>query len=137
MLEVSLIGTSAKFKPFKESESETPLVELVTERVEVKLEELCFYVMVGIKDAPFDVADGNMHPRLDLSHFLLVIHDDGLMGSHRPVLLKGGIGVGTIRRGIRLPTRRLFYLLLLGGRFQLVYDFHLYVLAYPTYLDTF
>lgn len=59
------------------------------------------------------------------------------MGSHRPVLLKGGIGVGTICRGIRLPTRRLFYLLLLGGRFQLVYDFHLYVLAYPTYLDTF
>ena len=127
MFEIGLIGTSAKFKPFKESESEVSSVELVTELVEVKLEELRFYVMVGVKDAPFGIADGNMHPRQDLSHFLLVIHDDGLMGSHRPVLLKGGVCVGTIRRGIRLPARRLFDLGSLGGRFQIVYDFHLYV----------
>ena len=78
MFEISPIGTSAKFKPFKESESEIPSVELITELVEVKLEKLSFYVMVGIKDASFGVADGNMHPRQDLSHFLLVIPDDGL-----------------------------------------------------------
>ena len=83
--------------------------------------------MVGVKDAPFGVADGNMHPRQDLSHFLLVIHDDGLMESHRPVLPKGGVCVGTIRRGICLPARRLFDLGSLSGRFQIVYDFHLYV----------
>ena len=37
MFEIGLIGTSAKFKPFKEAESEIPSVELVTELVEVKL----------------------------------------------------------------------------------------------------
>lgn len=35
MFEISLIGTSAKFKPLKKAESETPSIELVTELVEV------------------------------------------------------------------------------------------------------
>ncbi len=127
MFEISPIGTSAKFKPLKKPESEIPSVELVTELVEVELQELSLYVMVGIKYAPFGVADGDMHPRQDLSHFLLVIHDDGLMGGYRPVLLKGGVCAGSIRRGIRLTACRLFYPGCLGGRLQIVYDFHLYV----------
>lgn len=59
--------------------------------------------------------------------FLLVIHDNGLVGRYRPVLFKGGVCAGTIRRGICLALRRLFYPGRLGGRFQIVYDFHLYV----------
>ncbi len=127
MFEISPIETSTKLKPFKEPEPEIPSVELVTELVEVELQELRLYVMVGVKYAPFSVADGDMHPRQDLAHFLLVIHDDGLMGRYRPVLFKGGVCVGPVRRDISLTVRRLFYLGCLCGRFQIVYDFHLYV----------
>ena len=74
MFEISPIETSAKLKPLKKPESEIPSVELITELVEVELQELRLYVMVGVKDAPFGVADGDMHPRQDLSHFLLACH---------------------------------------------------------------
>ncbi len=46
MFEIGLIGTSTKFKPFKGPESEIPSVELVTELVEVELQEVSLYVMV-------------------------------------------------------------------------------------------
>ena len=107
MFEISPIGTSAKLKPFKEPQPEMSSVELVTELVEVELQELRLYVMVGVKYAPFGVADGDMHPRQDLAHFLLVIHDDGLMGRYRPVLFKGSVCVGPIRRNICLTVRAL------------------------------
>ena len=49
------------------------------------------------------------------------------MGRYCPVLFKGCVCVGSIRRDICLTVRRLFYLRCLCGRFQIVYDFHLYV----------
>ena len=49
MFEISPIETSTKLKPFKEPEPEIPSVELVTELVEVELQELRLYVMVGVK----------------------------------------------------------------------------------------
>ena len=52
MFEISLIGTRTKFKPVKKPVSEIPSVELVTELVEVELEELRFYVMVSVQYAP-------------------------------------------------------------------------------------
>lgn len=127
MLKISLIGARAKFKPLKKPESEIPAVELVTELVEVELQEFSLYVVVCVEYAPFGVADGDMHPRQDLARFLLVIHDESLVGSHRPILLKGCVYAGTVRGDIRLPVRRLFYLGNLGGCFQIVYDLHFYV----------
>ena len=127
MFKLSPISASAEFQPFEEPNPEVPPVELVTELVEVKLQELRLYVVVCIKNAPFGVADGDMHPRQDLAHFLLVIHDNSLVGCHRPVLFKGGVCVGSVRGGVHLPVCSLFYLWRLGGGLQIVYDLHLYV----------
>lgn len=57
MFKISLIGTSLKFKPLKKRESGIPVVKFATELVEIKLQELCFYPIVGIKDAPLGTAD--------------------------------------------------------------------------------
>lgn len=127
MFKLSPISASAELQPFEEPDPEVPPVELVTELVKVELQELRLYVVVCIKNAPFGVADGNMHPRQDLAHFFLVIHDNSLVGRHRPVLFKGGVCVGAVRGGIHLPVCSLFYLERLGGNLQIVYDLHLYV----------
>ena len=65
MFEVRPIGTRTKFKPVKKPASEIPSVELVTELVEVELEELRFYVMVSVQYAPLGVADDNVYPWQD------------------------------------------------------------------------
>ena len=65
MFEISLIGTRTKFKPVKKPASEIPSIELVTELVEVQLEELRFYIMVSVQYAPFGVADDNVYPWQD------------------------------------------------------------------------
>ena len=127
MFKLSSIIASAEFQSFEESKSKVSAVELVTELVEVELQEFRLNVVVCIENAPFCIADGDMHPRQDLTHFLLVIHDNSLVGSHCPVLFKGRVCVGTVRGGINLPVRRLFYLGGLGGGLQIVYDLHLYV----------
>lgn len=127
MFKLSSISASAEFQSFEESKSEVSAVELVTEFVKVELQEFRIYVVVCIENAPFCIADGDMHPRQDLTHFLLVIHDNSLVGSHCPVLFKGRVCVGTVRGGINLPVRRLFYFGSLGGGLQIVYDLHLYV----------
>ena len=90
MFKLSPISASAKLQPFEEPEPEVPPVELVIELVKVELQELRLYVVVCIENAPFGVADGDMHPKQDLAHFLLVIHDNSLVERHRPVLFKGG-----------------------------------------------
>ena len=127
MFKLRPVSASAEFQPFEEPESEVSSVELVTELVKVELQEFRLYVVVCIENAPFGVADGDMHPRQDLAHFLLVIHDNSLVGCHRPIPFKGGVCVGSVRGGIRLPVRSLFNLGSLGGSFQIPYDFHLYV----------
>ena len=63
MFKVRPIRTCAKFEPVKESEAQIPSVELITELVKVELQEFRLYVMVGVKDAPLGVADGDMYPR--------------------------------------------------------------------------
>lgn len=127
MFKLSPISASAEFQPFEEPKPEVPPVELVTELVKVELQELRLYVVVCVKNASFSVADGDMHPRQDLAHFLLVIHDNSLMGSHNLVLFNGGVCVGSVRGGVHLPVCSLFYLWHLGGSLQIVYDLHLYV----------
>ena len=87
MFKLSSISASTEFQPLKEPKTEIPSVELVAEFVKVELQEFRLYVMVGVKDAPLGVADGDMYPRQNLSDFFLVIHDNGLVGSHCPCLL--------------------------------------------------
>ena len=127
MFKLSSISASTEFQPLKEPKTEIPSVELVAEFVKVELQEFRLYVMVGVKDAPLGVADGDMHPRQNLSDFFLVIHDNGLVGSHCPVLFKGCVCAGTVRSGICLPVCRLFYPGSFGGSLQIVYYLHLYV----------
>ena len=127
MFKFSPISASAEFQPFEKPKSEVPPVKLVTELIKVELQKLRLYVVVCVENAPFGVADGDMHPRQDLAHFLLVIHDNSLVGGHRPVLFKGRVCVGSVRSGIHLPVRSLLYLGSLSGSLQIVYDLHLYV----------
>ena len=127
MFKLSSISASTEFQPLKEPTTEIPSVELVAEFVKVELQEFRLYVMVGVKDAPLGVADGDMYPRQNLSDFFLVIHDNGLVGSHCPVLFKGCVCAGTVRSGICLPVCRLFYPGSFGGSLQIIYYLHLYV----------
>lgn len=127
MFKLSSISASTEFQPLKEPKTEIPSVELVAEFVKVELQEFRLYVMVGVKDAPLGVADGDMYPRQNLSDFFLVIHDNGLVGSHCPVLFKGCVCAGTVRSGICLPVCRLFYPGSFGGSLQIIYYLHLYV----------
>ena len=67
MFKLSSISASTEFQPLKEPKTEIPSVELVAEFVKVELQEFRLYVMVGVKDAPLGVADGDMYPRQNLS----------------------------------------------------------------------
>ena len=91
VFELRPIHTCAKFEPVKESETEVPSVELITELIEVQLKELCFYVMVCIRYVSLGVADGNVHPGQDFLDTLFVVRNDGMMEGRRPLLFKGGI----------------------------------------------
>ena len=71
MFEIGSISTSTEFQPFEEPESEVTPVELVTELVKVELQEFSLYAIVDVEDAPFGIADSDMHPRQDLARFLL------------------------------------------------------------------
>ena len=127
MFEFRPISASAEFQPFEQSESEVPPIELVAELIKVELQEFRLYVMVCVENAPFGIADGDMHPRQYLAHFLLVLHDYSLVGGCHPILFKGCVCVGTIRGDVCLPVRRLSYSVNLGGSLQIINDFHLYV----------
>ena len=63
MFKLSSISASTEFQPLKEPKTKIPSVELVAEFAKVELQEFHLYVMVGVKDAPLGVADGDMYPR--------------------------------------------------------------------------
>ena len=71
MFKLSSISASTEFQPLKEPKTEIPSVELVAEFVKVELQEFRLYVMVGVKDAPLGVADGDMYPRQNFPTFFL------------------------------------------------------------------
>ena len=127
MFEVRPIGTRTKFKPVKEPETEIPSVELITELVEIQLEELRFYVMVSVQYAPFGVADGNVHPRQDFPDAPFVIRDNGVVGGCRPVLFKSGITTEPVRGHIGIPVCPCLYHARDGGSLETVDDLHLYM----------
>ena len=127
MFEVRPIGTRTKFKPVKKPASEIPSVELVTELVEVQLEELRFYVMVSVQYAPLDVADDNVYPWQDFPDTPFVVRNDGMMGGCHPVLFKGDIAAEPVRGHIGIPVRTLLNLARNGGSLEIVDDLHLYM----------
>ena len=127
MFEVRPIGTRTKFKPVKKPASEIPSVELVTELVEVELEELRFYVMVSVQYAPLGVADDNVYPWQDFPDTPFVVRNDGMMGGCHPVLFKGNIAAEPVRGHIGIPVRTLLNLARNGGSLEIVDDLHLYM----------
>lgn len=127
MFEVRPIGTRTKFKPVKKPTSEIPSVELVTELVEVELEELRFYVMVSVQYAPLGIADDNVYPWQDFPDTPFVVRNDGMMGGCHPVLFKGDIAAEPVRGHIGIPVRTLLNLARNGGRLEIVDDLHLYM----------
>ena len=127
MFEVRPIGTRTKFKSVKKPASEIPSVELVTELVEVELEELRFYIMVSVQYAPLGVADDNVYPWQDFPDTPFVVRNDGMMGGCHPVLFKGGIAAEPVRGHIGIPVRTLLNLARNGGSLEIVDDLHLYM----------
>ena len=127
MFEVRPIGTRTKFKPVKKPASEIPSVELVTELVEVELEELRSYVMVSVQYAPLGVADDNVYPWQDFPDTPFVVRNDGMMGGCHPVLFKGNIAAEPVRGHIGIPVRTLLNLARNGGSLEIVDDLHLYM----------
>lgn len=63
MFKLRPIRTCAKFEPVKEPEAQIPSIELITELVEVELQEFGFYVMVSVQYASLGITDGNVYPR--------------------------------------------------------------------------
>lgn len=62
MLKAKSIGTSPEFKPIEDAEAEVSFVELVTELIEVELQELALYVVVCVKYVSLRIIDRYMYP---------------------------------------------------------------------------
>ena len=77
MFKLRPLRTCAKFEPVKGLNGNA-FCELIAELVEVELQELGFYVMVGVKDASFGIADGNVYPKQDFSDTLFVLRNNGV-----------------------------------------------------------
>lgn len=119
--------TCAKFEPVKEPETEILSVELIAELVEVKLQELCFYVMVRVQNAPLGIADGNVHSRQDFPDSLFVVRNNGAVGGCSLVLFKSSITVEPVRGHIGISIRPRLYLVRDGGSLKIADDLHLYM----------
>lgn len=124
MFEVRSICTCTQFEPIEQRESEISPVELVAELVEIKLEELLFYVMVRVKYTPFGVADGNVHPWEHFSDFALVVHDLRGATGEVPVLFPLVESRGSVCHHLYIPVCVFFHFLFFRGSFEVIDDFH-------------
>ena len=127
MFKVRPIRTCAKFEPVKEPEAQIPSVELITELVEVELQELGFYVMVSVQYASLGIADGNVYPRQNFPDTLFVICNNGMVGGYHTVFFKSGITAEPVRGHIGIPIRPRLYLARNGGSLEIANDLHLYM----------
>ena len=127
MFKVRPIRTCAKFEPVKEPEAQIPSVELMTELVEVELQELGFYVMVSVQYASLGIADGNVYPRQNFPDTLFVICNNGMVGGYHTVFFKSGITAESVRGHIGIPIRPRLYLARNGGSLEIANDLHLYM----------
>ncbi len=83
MFETRSVSTCAEFKPFKKVEAEISPVELIAELIEIELPEVCFDIVIRVKNATFGIADGYVYPREYSADHNLVLHDISFMsGNH-------------------------------------------------------
>ena len=84
MFETRSVSTCAEFKPFKKVEAEISPVELIAELIEIEeLQEVCFDIVIRVKNATFGIADGYVYPREYSADHNLVLHDISFMsGNH-------------------------------------------------------
>lgn len=62
MLETRPISACAKFKPVEQVKSEISSVELIAELIEIELQEICFDIVIRVKDTPLCIAYGYVYP---------------------------------------------------------------------------
>ena len=127
MFKVRPKRTCAKFEPVKEPKAQIPSIELITELVEVELQEFGFYVMVSVQYASLGIADGNVYPRQNFPDTLFVLRNNGVVGCCRPVLFKGGITAEPVCGHIGISIRPRLYLARDGGSLEIADDLHLYM----------
>ena len=127
MFKVCPIRTCTKFEAVKEPEAQIPSVELITELVEVELQELGFYVMVSVQYASLGIADGNVYPRQNFPDTLFVVRNNGMVGCCRPVLFNSGIAAEPVRGHIGISICPGLYFARDGGSLKIDDDLHLYM----------
>ena len=72
MLETRPISACEKFKPVEQVKSEISSVELIAELIEIELQEICFDIVIRVKDTPLCIAYGYVYPSKHLAdHGLL------------------------------------------------------------------
>ena len=74
MLETRPISACAKFKPVEQVKSEISSVELIAELIEIELQEICFDIVIRVKDATLCIAYGYVYPWKHLADHGLVLH---------------------------------------------------------------
>ena len=62
MFETRSVSTCAEFKSFKKVEAEISPVELIAELIEIELQEICFDIVIRVKDTPLCIAYGYVYP---------------------------------------------------------------------------
>ncbi|SUB79281.1 Uncharacterised protein [Segatella buccae] len=51
MFETRSVSTCTEFKPFKKVEAELSPIELIAELIEIELQEVCFDIVIRVKNA--------------------------------------------------------------------------------------
>ena len=85
MFKIRPVGTSAKLKPIEKVETEMSSVELIAELIEIELQEVCFDIVIRVKNATFGIADGYVYPREYSADHGLVLHDISFMSGNRTI----------------------------------------------------
>lgn len=125
MLETRPISACAKFKPVEQVKSEISSVELIAELIEIGLQEICFDIVIRVKDTPLCIAYGHVHPWKHLADHGLVPHLICFMLSDNFVRCKCRVRLRGIRGGISSGIYGILYFVFLRSRLQVRYDFHL------------
>jgi hypothetical protein len=88
MLETWLI---IEFQSIKRVRLEVSPIELVAELIKVELQDFLLYVMVGVKNVAFGVADRCLHPWEHLSNYCLSFYHIGFMSDKDTMGIEGRI----------------------------------------------
>lgn len=125
MLETRPISACAKFKPVEQVKSEISSVELIAELIEIELQEICFDIVIRVKDTPLYIAYGYVYPWKHLADHGLVLHLICFMLSDNFVRCKCRVRLRGICGGISSGIYEILYSVFLRSRLQVRYDIHL------------